>query len=138
MKLEYRDLSSLGPERSKRSRTLSLGFLDFFAGSLLLFVASAYFVMPRQVDRAVDWVVYESSANTFASLRCIRDRTTKYLFTQTRDVLELRSSVRLVHQAELDRFGKPQPDAACYAAGGFVEKVSRWEYFFGWLTRSVS
>ncbi|MBX3515143.1 MAG: hypothetical protein KF826_02615 [Xanthobacteraceae bacterium] len=138
MKLEYRDLSSSSPARPKRSGISSFGFLDFFAGSLLLFVASAYFVMPRQIDRAVDWVVYESSANTFASLRCIRDRTTKYLFTQTRDVLELKNSVRLVRQAELDRFGKPQPDAACYAVGGFVEKVPRWDYFFGWLTRAVS
>lgn len=138
MKLEYRDLSSSRPEHLRRSRWLSLGFLDFFAASLLIFVVSAYFVMPKQIERGVDWVVYEPSINSYASIRCIRDKTTKHQFTQSRDIPELRGSVQLIRYDELRRYFRPQPDADCYAARGFTEAVPRWEYFFGWLTRVVS
>lgn len=136
MKLEYRDLSS-SEERLKRRKRLSLGFLDFFAGSLFLFVLSSYFVLPQQLDRAINLVAYDSSSNSYASLECISDHTTHHRFTLTKDVTELRASTQVVHQNELDRFGKPQPDPACFAARGFVERVSRWEYFFGWLLRAV-
>jgi hypothetical protein len=138
MKLEYRDLSSSRPEQGKRSRLLSLGFLDFFAASLLIFVVSAYFVMPKQIERGVDWVVYEPSNNSYASIRCIRDKTTKHQFTTSREVPELRGTVRLIRYEELRRYFRPQPDPACYAAHGFTEAVSRWDYFFGWIQRAVS
>lgn len=138
MKLEYRDLSSSSAERRKRSKKLVFGFLDFFAASLFAFVLSAYFILPYQVERGVDLVVYEASNNSYASIRCIREKTTRHQFTQSRDVPELRPSVRIVHYSELDRYSRPQPDAGCFAARGFVESVSRWEYFFGWLTRAVS
>jgi hypothetical protein len=138
MKLEYRDLSSSRPEHQKCSRLYSFGFLDFFAASLLIFVVSLYLIMPRQIERVADLVVYEPATNSYASLRCIREKTTQYQFTQSRDVPELRSTVRVVDQAELRRYWKPQPDKGCYAAHGFTETVTRWEYFFGWLTRAVS
>ncbi len=137
MKLEYRDLSSSHPERGKRPKPRSFGFLDFFAASLLAFVLGAYLILPREVERGVDLVVYEPANNSYASYRCLRDKTTKYQFTQSRDLMELKSSVRVVHHADLGRYGKPQPDAQCYAAKGFVESVPRWEYFFGWLARAV-
>jgi hypothetical protein len=138
MKLEYRDLSSSRSERLKRPRGYSPGFLDFFAASLLVLVVSAYQVLPHQVERAVDHLVYDPSSNSYASFRCIRERTTQHQFTPSRDVPELRSSVRVVHRSALDRYAKPQPDAVCYAARGFVEPVSRFEFFFGWLLKAVS
>jgi hypothetical protein len=138
MKLEYRDLSSSRPERFRRPSISKFGFLDFFTASLLIFIASAYFVIPKEIERGVSWVVYDSSSNSYASFQCIRGKTTKHQFSQSRDIVELRSSVRVVHHSELDRLGKPQPDAACYEAKGFVEPVSRREYFFGWLIRAVS
>lgn len=137
MKLEYRDLSSSRAERSKRPKSFSLGFLDFFAASLLIFVVSSYLVMPRSMERAVDLLVYEPVNNSYASFRCIEEKTTKHQFTQTRDVLELRNSVRVIRHADLGRLVKPQPDAGCYAARGFVEQVSRWDYFFGWLLKAL-
>jgi hypothetical protein len=138
MKLEYRDLSSSRPEGLQRPRRYTLGFLDYFAASLLIFAASIYLVLPRQIDRVVDVVFYEASSNSYTSYRCIQDKTTKHLFTQSRDVRELRASVTMVRYAELNRLGHPQPDPACQAARGFTEPVTRFEYFFGWLTKAVS
>lgn len=138
MKLEYRDLSSSRPGHQKRSRWLSFGLLDFFAASLLIFVISVYLVLPKQIERMVDVVFYDPSINSYASYRCIQDRTTKHRFTQSRDVRELRASVRVVHYAELNWLGRPQPDAGCFAAKGFTETVTRWEYFFGWFMKAVS
>jgi hypothetical protein len=138
MKLEYRDLSSSRTERLQRSKRFRLGPLDFFAASLTIFIASAYFVMPAQVERGVDVVLYEPAINSYASIQCIRDKTTRYQFTQSRDVLELRSSVRVLHHSQLGFYAKPQPDAGCLAAHGFVERVPRWDYFFGWLAKKIS
>jgi hypothetical protein len=87
------------------------------------------------MERPVELVAYEPINNSYASLNCVHQKLTKYQFTQTRDVAELRNSVRVIRRGELDRLAKPQPDAVCYAAGGLVERVSRWEYFFGWLNR---
>jgi len=137
MKLEYRDLSRSSPEHTKRSKFYSPGFLDFLAASLLIFTVSAYLILPQQMVRVVDLVVYEPADNSYASFRCLRDKTTKHLFTQTRDVLELKSSVRVVRHADLDRYGRPQPDGRCFAAKGFVEEISRFEYVFGWLLRAA-
>lgn len=138
MKLEYRDLSSSRPEHLKRSRLSTLGYLDFFAASLLIFVTSCYFVMPLQLERRVDFVVYDATSNSYASIRCIQERTTRAKFTQTRDIPELLGSVRVVNHTDLGRLGRPQPDATCYAARGFTETVTRFEYFFGWLSKAVS
>jgi hypothetical protein len=137
MKLEYRDLSSSRSEERKRSRLNSLGYLDFFAASLLIFVTSCYFILPLQLERSVDYVVYDATSNSYASIRCIQEKTTRARFTQTRDVPELLSSVRVMSYADLGRLGRPQPDAGCYAARGFTETVTRWEYFFGWLMKTV-
>lgn len=138
MKLEYRDLSSSRPtERPKRSWIFSLGYLDFFAASLLIFVVSIYTILPSQMERSVDLVVYEPANNSYASIRCIQEKTTRHQFTQNRDVPELRSSVRLIGYSELKRYWKPQPDAGCFAARGFTETVTRFEYFFGWLLKGV-
>lgn len=134
MKLEYRDLSRSDPKRLRRERW-SFGFLDFFAGSLLVVVVSCYLVAPKIMERPVELVAYEPLNNSYTSLNCVRDKLTKYQFTRTRDLTELRDSVRVIRHRELDRLARPQPDAGCYAAGGFVERVSRWEYFFGWLNR---
>lgn len=136
MKLEYRDLSRPRPELLK-PKSRRLGLLDFFAASLLIFVVSVYLILPAQIERAVDFVVYDPSNNSYASFRCIQEKATKHQFTQSRDVPELRSSVRIVDQAGLRRYWKPQPDAGCYAARGFTETVTRWEYFFGWLIKTV-
>ena len=137
MKLEYRDLSSSRQEPLTRSSLRPLGFLDFFAGALLIFVVSLYLILPPEVERGVDVVVYDAASNSYASIRCIQERTTKNRFTQTRDLPELLSSVRVVSHADLSRLGRPQPDAGCFAARGFTETVTRWEYFFGWLERTV-
>ncbi len=134
MKLEYRDLSRSDPKRFRRERRL-FGFLDYLAASLLIFVVSWYLVTPRIMERPVELVAYEPTNNSYASLNCVHQKLTKYQFTQTRDVVELRNSVRVIRHGELERLARPQPDAGCYAAGGFVERVSRWEYFFGWLNR---
>lgn len=138
MKLEYRGLSSSRTERIARRKGYAPGFADFLAASLLLFVVAGYLILPKQVERAVDYVIFDPASNSFASFRCIREKTFRYPFTVSRDVPELRASVRIVHHSDLDRYGKPQPDPACYAANGFVERVPRWEYFFGWLTKAVS
>ncbi len=135
MKLEYRDLSSSGAGRAGDLRPRRFGFLDVLAASLLLFVVSSYFVTPKQIDRPVEHVVYDPSRNSFASFRCLEERTTAHLFTQSRDVLELRASVRVVRLTDLYRYATPQPDAKCYAARGLVEAVPRSEYFFGWLRK---
>lgn len=137
MKLEYRDLSSSRTARPKRAKGFSFGFADVFAASLLAFVIAAYLILPKQVERGVDFVVYDSRNNSYASFRCIAEKTTKHQFTLSRNVPELRDSVRVLHHRELDRLHHPQPDAVCYAAKGFVESVPRWEYFFGWLLRAV-
>lgn len=137
MKLEYRNLSSSGTVRGKRPRGFALGFLDFFAASLLIFVVSVYLILPHKVERSVDLVVYESANNSYASIRCLRERNTQYQFTQSRDLLELKHSVRIVNHADLGRYGRPRPDPVCFAARGFVEEVSRFEYFFGWLARAI-
>ncbi|HMN52502.1 MAG TPA: hypothetical protein PKB01_10645 [Xanthobacteraceae bacterium] len=133
MKLEYRGLSSSRRERLKRPGLSSFGFLDFLAASLLIFVLSWYFVAPSTIERVVDWVVYEPANNSFASLRCIDERTTQYQFTKSRDVTELKDSVRLVRYADLERYARPQPDAGCHAVRGFTDAVPRWEFYFGWL-----
>jgi len=137
MKLEYRDLSRSDPTRSQRKRRL-FGFLDYLVASLLVFVVSWYLVTPHMMDRPVELLAYEPANNSYASLNCVQQKLTKYQFTQTRDVAELRSTVRVIRHRDLDRLAKPQPDARCFAAGGFVERVSRWEYFFGWLNRLAS
>lgn len=137
MKLEYRDLSSSRSEHAKRPRSVPLGFLDYLAGSLLIFVIAAYLILPAKVERGVDLVAYDPMINSYTSLRCLQEKTTKYQFTQTRDVLELKNSVRVVRLADLSRQGRPQPDAGCHAARGFVDEVSRFEYFFGWLLKAV-
>jgi hypothetical protein len=138
MKLEYRDLSRSNTERQPLPFARRFGLLDFIAGSLTIFVVSVYLILPPQIERGVDFVVYDAKSNSYASLRCIQERTTKNRFTQTRDLPELLSSVRVVSHADLGRLGRPQPDSACYAARGFTETVTRWEYFFGWLTKAVS
>lgn len=137
MKLEYRDLSSSSAKRSRPRQDSALGFLDVLACSLFIFVVAAYFVLPKQIERGVDYVVFDPASNSYTSFRCLRERTTRNVFTLSRDVLELKSSVRVVHHSELERLGKPQPDGACYAARGFVDTVSRWDYFFGWLSKAV-
>lgn len=137
MKLEYRDLSRPEPKRLKRKQRL-FGFMDYFAASLLVFVVSWYFITPRIMERPVELLAYDPVNNSYASLGCVHDRLTKYQFTGSKDLTELRGSVRVIRHAELDRLAKPQPDAGCYAARGFVERVSRWEYFFGWLGRLMS
>jgi len=137
MKLEYRDLSRSHVERTTRPLSRRLGLLDFFAASLLIFVVSIYLILPPQVERGVHFVVYDAASNSYASMRCILEKTTRTRFTQTRDLPELLSSVRVVNHADLNRVGRPQPDAECYAARGFTESVTRWEYFFGWLERTV-
>lgn len=134
MKLEYRDLSRSDPKRFRRKRRL-FGFPDYFVASLLIFVISGYLITPQVMERPVELLAYEPATNSYASLNCVHQRQTKHQFTQTRDVAELRSSVRVIRHRELDRLAKPQPDAHCYAAGGFVDRVSRWEYFFGWVNR---
>lgn len=134
MKLEYRDLSRSDPKRLPSERR-PFGLADYLAASLLVFSVSWYLITPQVLERPVELVAYEPRNNSYASLHCVQRKLTRHQFTQSRDLTELRGSVRVMRYRELDRLAKPQPDAGCYAAGGFVERVSRWEYFFGWLGR---
>lgn len=126
-----------------RLRFPKFGILDGLAASLLVFAASWYYVTPDFVERSVDPLVYDPASNSYASLRCIREKNTARLFTRNRDVFELLDSVELIAWSDLHHYAKPQrtgrlveyqmpePDAGCVAANGFVELVSRWEYHFG-------
>lgn len=121
-------------------------FLDFLAVALLVAAASWYFNTPEMVDRGASPLVYDSEGNTYASLRCVRERSTKHLFTRTRDRFELRDSVEIIDWDDLYRYAKPErtgrlveyllpePDPTCTATLGFVEMVPRWDYFFGGRT----
>ncbi len=71
------------------------------------------------------------------------ERNTSHLFTRSRVEPELKDSVELVEWNDLYSFAQetragrwadytlPAPDARCTEIDGFVERVSRWNYFFG-------
>lgn len=117
--------------------------LDFTAVLLLIGAASWYFSTPEMVDRGASPLVYDSEGNTYASMRCVREKSTRHLFTKTRDRFELRDSVEIFEWRQLHRYAKevrtgrlveytmPEPDPVCTATAGFVDIVPRWNYFFG-------
>jgi hypothetical protein len=122
--------------------------LDTASAVLLAGAAVWYFATPEIVERPLRPLAYDRDGNIYASLQCITERNTSHLFTRSRVEPELKDSVELVEWNDLYGFAQetrtgrlveytlPAPDARCTETDGFVERVPRWEYFFGTSAKS--
>ena len=116
---------------------------DVLAGALSIGAALWYLLTPEIVERKVTPLVYDRDGNTYASLQCVRDGNTAHRFFISNGQRELNQSSELVEWNDLYQFAigtrtgrlveyvLPEPDPRCAKVNGFVEFVSRWEYFFG-------
>jgi hypothetical protein len=122
--------------------------LDTTSALLLTGAAVWYFATPEIVERPLRPLAYDRDGNIYASLQCITERNTSHLFTRSRVEPELKDSVELVEWNDLYSFAQetrtgrlveytlPAPDARCTEIDGFVERVPRWDYFFGTSAKS--
>jgi hypothetical protein len=122
--------------------------LDTTSALLLTGAAVWYFATPEIVERPLRPLAYDRDGNTYASLQCVAERNTSHLFTRSRVEPELKDSVELVEWNDLYSFAQetragrwvdytlPAPDARCTETDGFVERVPRWDYFFGTSAKS--
>jgi hypothetical protein len=133
---------------AKRKPEMRIAFrwqtaLDAASAALLASAAVWYFATPEIVERPLRPLAYDRDGNIYASLQCVTERNTSHLFTRSRVEPELKDSVELVEWNDLYRFAQemragrwvdytlPAPDARCTETDGFVERIPRWDYFFG-------
>jgi hypothetical protein len=139
------------PAKRKREMPIAIRWqtvLDTASAALLTGAAVWYFATPEIVERPLRPLVYDRDGNIYASLQCVTERNTAHLFTRSRVEPELKDSVELLEWNDLYRFAEetrtgrlveytlPAPDARCTESGGFVERVPRWDYFFGTSAKS--
>ncbi len=113
------------------------------AGALMVCAALWYFTTPEVVERKLTPLVYERDGNTYASMQCVREGNTAHRFMVSNSRRELKETAQLLEWNDLYQFAVdsrtgrlveyilPEPDPRCVKANGFVEIVTRWEYFFG-------
>jgi hypothetical protein len=139
------------PAKRKPEIEIAIRWQTVLDTTSALFLAGAavwYFATPEIVERPLRPLAYDRDGNIFASLQCITERNTSHLFTRSRVERELKDSVELVEWNDLYSFAQetwtgrlvkytlPAPDARCTEIDGFVERVPRWDYFFGTSAKS--
>jgi hypothetical protein len=124
---------------AKRKPEMPIAFrwqtaLDAVSAALFASAAVWYFATPEIVERPLRPLAYDRDGNVYASLQCITERNTDSVeLVEWNDLYSLAQETRAGCWVD---YTLPAPDPRCTEIDGFVERVPRWDYFFGTSAKS--